>query len=38
LEIIQLPDEEQQKLRQGKENKKRFNSHMRVDLSKSFKE
>ena len=37
LEIIQLPEDQQQKLRQGKENKKRFHSHMRVDLSKSFK-
>ena len=37
LEIIQLPEEQQQKLRQGKENKKRFHSHKRVDLSKSFK-
>ena len=38
LDIIQLPDEEQQKLRQGIENKKRFHSHQKVDLSKTFKE
>ena len=38
LDIIQLPKEEQQKLRQGIENKKRFHSHQKVDLSKAFKE
>ena len=37
IDIIQLPEEEQQKLRQGIENKKRFHSHQKVDLSKAFK-
>jgi len=36
LKVIQLPKEEQKKLRQGKENKKRFHSHQKVDLSKYF--
>ena len=38
LEISQLPEQEQQKLRQGIENKKRFHSHQKVDLSKAFKD
>ena len=36
LETVSLPDEEQKKLRKGKENKKRFHSHQKVDLSKMF--
>ena len=38
LDIIQLSHEEQQKLRQGIENKKRFHSHKKIDLSKAFNE
>lgn len=38
LEATKLTEEEQKKLRQGKENKKRFNSHQKVDLRNSFKD
>jgi len=38
LEVIKLPEEEQKKLRQGIENKKRFHSHQKVDLRNAFKD
>jgi len=37
LEVSKLPVEEQKKLRKGIENKKRFHSHQKVDLSNTFK-
>lgn len=37
LEVSKLPLEEQKKLRKGIENKKRFHSHKKVDLSNAFK-
>lgn len=37
VEVYHLPVEEQKKMRQGIENKKRFHSHQKVDLSKAFK-
>lgn len=38
LEVSQLPEEAQQQLRQGVENKKRFHSHQKVDLRHAFKD
>jgi len=38
LDVIHLPKDEQKKLRDGKENKTRFHSHKKVDLSKSFED
>ena len=38
LEVAKLPEEEQKKLRQGIENKKRFLSHQKVDLRNAFKD
>ena len=38
LEIVKIPEEEQKKLRKGIENKKRFHSHQKVDLSNAFKD
>ena len=38
LEVAKLPEEEQKKLRQGVENKKRFHSHQKVDLRNAFKD
>jgi len=37
VQITKLPLEEQKKLRAGKENKKMFHSHKKVDLKKGFK-
>ena len=37
VKISSLPEEEQKKLRAGKENKKMFHSHKRVDLKSKFK-
>ena len=36
LEVSKLTLEEQKKLRKNKENKERFHSHRKVDLSKAF--
>jgi UPF0176 protein len=37
LKVSKLPIEEQKKLRKGIENKERFHSHRKVDLSNTFK-
>lgn len=37
VEVYHLPLEEQSKRRQGRENKNRFHSHKKVDLSTAFK-
>ncbi|MEC8610833.1 MAG: rhodanese-related sulfurtransferase [Bacteroidota bacterium] len=37
LDMYALPPEEQEKLRKGVEQKKRFHSHQKVDLSHAFK-
>ena len=37
IEIYNLPEEKQKARRQGVENKKRFHSHKKVDLSQAFK-
>ncbi len=36
LEMAKLPNEEQKMLRQGRQNKKRFHSHQKVDLRNAF--
>ena len=36
IKIIRLPEKEQKKLRAGKENKKMFHSHKKVDLKSKF--
>ena len=36
IEVVNLPEEEQKKYRAGKENKKMFHSHKKVDLRKGF--
>jgi UPF0176 protein len=36
MEVVSLPEEEQKKLRAGKENKKMFHSHKKVDLKSKF--
>jgi len=38
MEIVQLPEEEQRKLRKGKENGKRYHNHEKVDLRNAFKD
>ena len=37
IQVNSLPDEQQKKLRAGKENKKMFHSHKKVDLQKGIK-
>jgi UPF0176 protein len=37
LEIKNLPQDEQKKLRKGQQNNQRYHSHQKVDLSKAFK-
>jgi UPF0176 protein len=36
LRVKNLPEEQQKEIRKGHENKKRFHSHQKVDLSKAF--
>jgi UPF0176 protein len=36
MEIVQLPEEKQKELRKGVENKKRYHSHEKVDLTQAF--
>ena len=36
MEIVQLPEEEQKKLRKGVQNTKRYHSHEKVDLTQAF--
>lgn len=37
MHVVQLPKEEQEKIRKGKNNAKRFHNHQRVDLREAFK-
>jgi hypothetical protein len=36
LDVVQLPEEEQKKLRKGVQNTKRYHSHEKVDLKQAF--
>jgi hypothetical protein len=37
MRLKNLPEDQQKEIRKGKENKERFHSHQKVDLSQAFK-